>query len=191
MKSLIVASSVIFLSGCVPVIIGGMAAGGYTAARDKKFGDSINDSKIDVAVKNRLYKISPQLFSEVSAVCDENCVLLTGAVSNPEWVSVAERETWMVDGVRVVYNNVRAGSPLSIGQVTKDNLITTSCKSTLLCTSNVRSINYKLKTSDRVVYVRGLARSEDELAIVLEKLKGVSGVKKIVSYVRVMKNERT
>jgi osmotically-inducible protein OsmY len=178
---------VIFLSGCVPIIVGGgLATGGYTALRDKKVGDSLNDSKLDGEIKKRLYKVSPKLFSEVSAVVDEGCVLLTGVVSNPEWVSVAEKESWAVEGVAAVDNNVTYGEAVSPGQIAKDGLITTACRSALICAGDVRSVNYKLKTTDGVVYVRGIARTENELSIVLSKLQRVSGVKKVISYVKIM-----
>jgi osmotically-inducible protein OsmY len=185
--SLSIFGSVAFLSGCVPVILGGgMAAGGYTALRDKRIGDSINDSKLDIAIKNRLYKVSPKLFSEVSAVVNEGCVLLTGVVSNPEWIGIAEKEAWTVDGVVAVDNNITHGEEISAGQIAKDNLITTACRSALICTAAIRSVNYKLKTANGVVYVTGIARTENELAIVLARLQKVSGVKKVVSYVKVL-----
>ena len=50
LTNLLLASS-FFVSGCVPVMIGGgMMAGGYTVLRDKKIGDSLNDSKIDIEI---------------------------------------------------------------------------------------------------------------------------------------------
>jgi osmotically-inducible protein OsmY len=170
----------------MPVIVGsGMVACGYTTLRDKKMGDSLNDSKIDIAIKKRLYAVDSKLFSEVSAVTNQGCVLLTGVVSNPEWGGIAEREAWQVDGVVAVDNNVTSGEELSPGQIVKDGFITSSCRSSLLCAFSVRSVNYKLKTADGVVYVTGVARTEEELNTVLSKLQNVSGVKKVVSYVSI------
>jgi osmotically-inducible protein OsmY len=174
------------MTGCVPVIVGGgLAAGGYTAMRDKPIGDSITDTKIEVAIKSRLYKISPQLYSLVSVNSDEGGVLLTGVVPNPEWVDVVERESWLVDGVISVNNNVTYGEPLSVAQTLKDDLITSKVRSKILCCKGVRSVNYKIKTMDGIVYLRGVAQSEQELEFVISEIQSVSGIKKIVSYVDV------
>ncbi|MDR0695557.1 MAG: BON domain-containing protein [Holosporales bacterium] len=180
------ASVALNLSGCVPVLIGGgFVAGGYTAMRDKKIGSTINDTKLDAAIKTRLYKISPKLYSDVSVVVDHGCVLLTGSVSDPEWVVVAERESWAVDGVVAVDNNITHGEAITTAQTVKDGYITSVCRTSLMCTSGVRSVNYKLKTMNNIVYVRGVSKTEEEKQLVLAKLQKVRGIKKVVSYVTV------
>jgi osmotically-inducible protein OsmY len=174
------------MTGCVPVLIGGgMAGGGYLAARDKGIGETITDSKIDTLVKNRLYGVSPKLFSEVSAVAHEGIVLLTGVVSNPEWVTEAEKQAWAVKGVKGVRNYVMYGEELTPAQITKDGWITTKGKTTLTVTKDVRSVNYKIKTADSVVYIVGIAQTKQERAIVLTTLKQISGVKKVVSFIKI------
>jgi osmotically-inducible protein OsmY len=173
------------MTGCVPVLVGGgMVGGGYLVARDKDMGETIADSKLDTLVKNRLYKVDHKLFSEVSAVANEGIVLLTGVVSNSEWVAIAERETWAVRGVKGVRNYVRHGEELTSGQVAKDGWITTKCKTTLTVTKDVRSVNYKIKTADSVVYIMGIAQTKQERITVLTALKQISGVKKVVSFIK-------
>ena len=182
LTSLLLASSIL-VSGCVPVLIGAGIGGGYTAFRDKKLGDSLNDSKIDIEIKERLYKIDHKLQSDVSAVADRGCVLLTGVVSNPEYVSIAEKEAWAVNGVIEVNNHITVGE-FSASDLVKDNYITTACKAALLSCKNVKSVNYKIKTYASVVYVLGIARTEEELKSALDAMQKVKGVKKIVSYVK-------
>jgi osmotically-inducible protein OsmY len=172
------------VAGCVPVFVGtGVITGGYVAIRDKGIGDSISDSKIDMAIKKKLYRISKKLYSEVSVATDMGAVLLTGIVSDPEWVSIAEREAWAENGVKTVDNNLVHGDEISVSQILKDGTITSSCRSVLICTSSVRSVNYKLKTMNGVVYVRGTARSGEELNTALSQIRRVKGVQKVVSYV--------
>lgn len=183
LKTLLLVSPFL-LSSCVPVIIGGgMVSGGYTMMREKNFGDSINDSKIDLEIKNRLYKIDARLQSEVSAVTDHGCVLLTGIVSNPEWVSLAEKEAWSVRGVLEVNNHITSGE-LQASQLIKDDYLTTACKTALLCSSDIRSVNFKIKTYDSVVYVLGIARTETEMHKTLDIVRKVKGVQKVVSYIK-------
>jgi osmotically-inducible protein OsmY len=174
----------LYVTGCVPLIVGGgIAAGGYAAVRDKRVGDSITDSKIEVAIKAKLYKISPKLYSLVSVNSDEGAVLLTGVVPNLEWVEAVEKESWLIDGVVAVNNHVTHGEQLSVKQTLQDDLITSKVRSKILCCKGVRSVNYKIKTMDGVVYVRGIAQTSQELEFVISELRSISGVKKIVSYV--------
>lgn len=181
-------SLAVFFSGCVPTIIGGgLAAGGYTAMREKRVGDSLSDTKIETAIKTKLYKIDPELYSAVSVNVDERCVLLTGSVKNPEWITMAEKESWSAEGVEVVDNNLVVGE-IPLSQVMQDSLITSKCRTQLICSSDIRSVNYKLKTMNGVVYVTGVARSEEELNQALDVLRKVGEVKKVVSYVNVMKS---
>jgi osmotically-inducible protein OsmY len=158
--------------------------------RDKKFGDTITDSKIEVAVKKRLYGISAQLYSDVSVISDRGYVLLTGNVHNPDWVNIAEREAWATDGVIGVDNCLSFGEEISVAQAMKDGFITSSCRTSLLCDSNINSVNYKIKTMNGTVYLLGMAKSEAELRLALSKIQAVSGVKKIVSYVSLQPKKR-
>ncbi|MDR2458975.1 MAG: BON domain-containing protein [Holosporales bacterium] len=179
-------AAVYITTGCVPVLIGGgMAGGGYIAVRDKGVGETITDAKLDTLVKSRLYKANRKLFSEVSAVASDGIVLLTGVVSNQDWVMIAEKETWAVKGVKGVRNYLRYGDELTPGQITKDGWITTKCKTTLTVTKDVRSVNYKIKTADSVVYVAGIAQTVQERSIVLATIKQISGVKRVVSFIKI------
>jgi osmotically-inducible protein OsmY len=157
--------------------------------RDKRIGSTIDDTKLDAAIKTRLYKISPKLYSEVSAVADHGCVLLTGTVSDPEWISAAEREAWAVDGVVAVDNNLTHGEAITPSQTIKDGYLTSVCRTSLMCTGGVHSVNYKLKTMNNIVYVRGVAKTEEEKQRVLSKLQTLRGIKKVVSYVTVAKKK--
>ena len=185
-KTLLLFSVPILITGCVPVIVGGgMVAGGYTALRDKNVGNSISDTKIDMVIKQKLYKIDPNLFSQVSVITDYGCVLLTGIVTNPDWVNIAERVAWSVRGVTEVNNHIVVSDKEYLGQVFKDDFITSTCRSALVGKKEVRSVNYKLKTMNGIVYVLGIARTQEELDIALSTIQKISGVKKVISYVKV------
>ena len=177
------------LTGCLPVIVGGgVLTTGYMVIRDKSVGESLSDTKLEAAIKARLYKANKELYSNVSVNVSEGCVLLTGVVRNQEWISISEKESWAVNGVKVVDNNITSGEELGVSQIMKDGVITSSCRASLLvCAGSVKSLNYKLKTMNGVVYVTGTAKSDEELNVALSKIQKVNGVKKVVSYVNVIK----
>lgn len=187
-KSRKILNTIILLStvttGCVPMIAGtGMGIGGYTAIREKGIGESISDTKIESAIKTKLYKISPELYSNVSVSADKGCVLLTGAVLNQSWISDAERESWATEGVIAVDNNIISGQTLGVDKIIQDGVLTSKVRGSLLCAKSVKSVNYKLKTMNSIVYIRGVASSKEELEKVLSIIQHTRGVKKIVSYV--------
>ncbi len=177
-------------TGCVPMVVcTGIGTGAYTAMRNKNVGESISDTKIESVIKAKLYKISPELYSNVSVSVDRGCVLLTGAVMNSAWVYEAERASWGTDGIVVVDNNIIFGQTISFGTMMHDGVLTSKIRGKLICAKDVRSGNYKIKTMDGVVYVRGIATSKHELRRVLEAIQHVQGIKKVVSYVMIQNNK--
>jgi osmotically-inducible protein OsmY len=179
-----------FLQGCAPVIIGSgvavsVATGGYVMTRDKTVGTSIDDTKIGTVIRSNLYRISPQCYSDVSVMVDKGGVLLTGSVSEEAWIERVEEEAWKVKGVISVDNNLVYGKKISVATIMKDSLITSEVRTALLGTKEVRSSNYKIKTTDGIVYLRGIAYTERERKIALDTIRRIKGVKKIVSYVTI------
>jgi hyperosmotically inducible protein len=158
--------------------------------REKPIGDSMTDTRIEAIIKANLYKVSPELYSAVSVNVDNRCVLLTGAVQRLEWVSIAERESWKVSGVATVDNNVIFGKTIDLATIMKDGMITSKVRGHLLCSSNVKSSNYKVKTMNGVIYIRGVSATANELNNILQSIQHIHGVKKIVSYV-VVQNKKT
>ena len=59
----------------------------------------------------------------------------------------------------------------------------------LLADEAVNSFNYNIEVSGAVVYLIGLAASDAEHARAVEIARGISGVKRVVSYVEVKRPE--
>jgi osmotically-inducible protein OsmY len=175
-------------SGCAPIFVGaGLSVGGYAVSREKSVGDSINDSKIENSIKYRIYKISPELYSNVSVIVDRGNVLLTGVVPNSQWPQFVEKEAWQTHGVYAVNNNISVGQFLNVSRILEDGAITSKIKMGLTYKKNVRSANYKIKTVNSIVYVLGVSKTNEELNLVFDAIKHVKNIKKVISYVEVMK----
>lgn len=174
----------IVLTGCLPVVLVGGTATGVVMTKDKALGDSLKDSNIETAIKKRLYSnLGPGVYSDVSVVSECGAVLLTGSVRTPDISSSCEEIAWTVDGVTSVDNNLFVGDQIPLSVMMKDNMITSEARSVLIVTKNVKSVNYKLKTMNQVLYVRGIAHSQEELEAALSSLQRIKGVNKVVSYV--------
>src|SRR5579871_5732595 len=111
-------------------------------------------------------------------------VLLTGAAETPQQKTEAAEIAKTVPGVRAVYNEIEVGPAESFWHSTQDAWITSQVKSNLVF-SDVRSVNYDIKTVDGSVYLIGSARTQAELDHATDLARRVRGVKRVVSYVEV------
>lgn len=186
--ALSLSTSLFLVTGCVaPLVIGGGAAIGTLAVREKGVTGTMSDSQISVVIKAKLYSYDPDLHARVTVNVEGGEVLLTGSVQNQEWPVEAERIAWEASGVKKVLNNIEVvdNDDIGVGIYAQDTWITTQLKSKLLFGDDIRSINYSIKTVGGVAYIMGIAQSKEELEKVLDIASKTSGVTKVVNYTRV------
>lgn len=165
------------------VLIGtGAAVGGIVAGRDKKINSSIQDTKTDIEIKKKLQQYDINAFKNVSVTTDNGCVLLTGTVKNDEYIQQAEKIAWEVPEVKIVDNNITIKN-ISMQQIAKDGYLTAACRAKLLAESDIKSLNIKIKTVDGVVYLSGTAKNQKEIDNIVNAIKQINGIKKIISYI--------
>jgi osmotically-inducible protein OsmY len=172
------------LSGCVPAVVGGGAAVGAAAVKEKGVTGAWSDTKISAAIKLALYKKDPDLHRLVDVNVQNGEVMLTGAVPKEEMHLDAVKIAWEPQGVKRVIDNIGRSEGASIGTYTQDTWITTQLKSTLMFDGDIQSRNYSIKTVSGQVYIMGIAQDQTELDKVVNHARNTSGVSKVVSYVR-------
>jgi osmotically-inducible protein OsmY len=186
----IILTSLLALNGCVaPFVVGGAAAAGMIATREKGIGGTVSDSNICSKVKANLYNFNADLHAKVSVSVQNQEVLLTGVVQDPTWSSIAEELAKKVGDVKAVHNNIETEGEESIGSMSKDGWITTRIKSSLLFEDDLYSLNYTIETSNGIVYLTGVGQNEAEINKVVEIARNVSGVRKVVNLVKVKGQE--
>jgi len=111
-------------------------------------------------------------------------VLITGVVQNPEHRVEAVRLAWQINGVSQVINEIRVAESEGVTGFVKDNWITSKLRASLTFDRGVQSINYSIDTVQGVVYLMGVAQNQAELNRVIEVSRTISGVKQVVSYVK-------
>ena len=182
----IILASVLCLNGCIaPFVMGGAAAAGMLATREKGIGGTVTDSNICSKVKANLYNFNADLHAKVSVSVQNQEVLLTGVVQDSTWATEAERLARSVEDVKDVINNIETPGQESLGSISGDGWITTRIKSSLLFESDIYSLNYTVETSNGVVYLTGTGQSETEVNRVVEIARNVAGVKKVVNHVKI------
>jgi len=70
-------------------------------------------------------------------------------------------------------------------KLASDSWISTQIESKLLFAKDIASVNYSTETIDGNVYLMGVAQNKEELENVAKIASQISGVKKVVSHVRI------
>ena len=152
--------------------------------------DSLEDAEIQLSLNNRLLNHSPELFGDVSTEVIEGRVLLTGSVPRREDKVVATRAAWETPGVVEVTDELTIQGDSGAMAYAEDAWISNQLRVNLLTDMKVSSQNYNVETVDKVVHLTGIARSNKELARVIDHASVVPGVEKVVSHVLTIDDPR-
>ncbi len=173
--------------GCDPVtlIVGGTAAIGTATVRDKEGATGqISDAYLKKKIETVLYRKDPKLFDRIELAVKHGIVVVIGSFDDQSQCDTAME---IVRSVKTddVYDETKVEPQAKIGTFAEDSAITTRISSALTFDGNVSSLNYDLTTVNGVVYICGTAMSVYERDVVLNHARTTSGVKKVVSYIKI------
>lgn len=179
-----VSSLSFILTGCVPVAIFGVGAATVDlATQERGISGTFNDTDIRAQINNLWFKKSVELYSHVLLSVQDGYVLLTGTVANEDDRLEAIKLAWQARGVKNVFNEIKIGPPQSVEEGLDDTWISTKVRSGLIFDEHVHSTNYSVTTFDGVVYLMGIALSQEDLDAAILVAKDTRGVKNVVSHV--------
>jgi osmotically-inducible protein OsmY len=183
-------AAAIGLAGCTPtgVAVGAGATAGVAAMQERGIKGALSDTRTRIQINDKWLQADEQMYRKVSLQVQQGRVLLTGQVPSEEMRLEAVRLAWQADGVAEVINEIEVGDS-SFGDLATDTWISTQLKTDLLLDSEVYSINYSIETSNGVVYILGVARSQQEMDRVIDYARNLANVRRVVSYVRIMDAE--
>ncbi|MGL9734227.1 MAG: division/outer membrane stress-associated lipid-binding lipoprotein [Symbiopectobacterium sp.] len=169
----------LLLQGCIGVAAVGGAIATKTAIDPRTVGTQVDDGTLEVRVSNAISK-DQQLSKDarIVATAYQGKVLLTGQAPTTDLVNRAKQIAMGVDGAPEVYNEIRKGTPVSMGTASMDIWITTKVRSQLLTTNTVKSSNVKVTTENAEVFLMGLV-TQREGRSTAEIASKVSGVKHV------------
>lgn len=179
-------SSSLFVSGCtgLGLATGAAAVTGISAAQEGGIPRAYNDTKIKFKINEAWFQYDVNAFRKLGTTVNQGRVLLTGVVQDPAHRVEAVRLTWLVPGVEQVINEIRVAESKGITGFVKDSWISSRLRGSLTLDRSVQSINYSIDTVQGVVYLMGVAQNQAELNRVIETARTISGVKQVVSYVK-------
>lgn len=172
------------LTGCVPVVLAGAGTGAVVVAQERSPGDAIDDTVIRAEINRLWLAENAGMYRGLNLNVQEGRVLITGAVKTPQQRIDAVRLAWQVDGVREVHEEVQLGDGGGVGGYATDSYIATTLRGALTLDPDIRSINFSIEVENRVVYLIGIARDQQELNRVVDHARNIGLVSRVVSYVR-------
>ncbi len=179
-------STSFLLSACSPLGIasGAAAVTGISAAQEGGIRGAMSDAKIKLLLNEAWFQYDIDAFRKLDSTVDQGRVLLTGVVQDPNHRVEAVRLAWQVRGVKQVINEIRVEESEGFKGYVRDTWITSKLRTGFTIDRDVQSINYSIDTVQGIVYLMGVAQNQKELNHVIEKVRTTSGVKKVVSYVK-------
>ncbi len=174
------------LSSCMSMVASLGAAVGTAAAQEGGISRAASDARIQAEINERWFMHSVDMFAKLDMTVNQGRVLITGVVQDPEHRVQAVRLAWQPVGVVQVINEIKVADSEGIFGFAKDTWIAGRIRTSLIMDRDVESVNYSIDTVQGVVYLMGFAQNQGELNHVIEIARTTSGVKRVVSYVKLV-----
>jgi osmotically-inducible protein OsmY len=167
------------LTACVPLVVGGAAAGTALVATDRRTsGAQLEDEGIELRLLGRV-RSDLGTRVRVNVVSYNRQVLLTGEVPNEKDKQTVEQIARKVENVDSVVNALAIMNTPSLAGRSADLLITGRLKAAILDTSDLEINAIKVITEHNVVYLMGrVTKREADRATNIART--ISGVQRVV-----------
>ncbi|HIJ62489.1 MAG TPA: BON domain-containing protein [Rhodospirillaceae bacterium] len=177
---------ILSLAACDPVtgtVVGGAAAVGVGAAEERGFEAAVDDAKIRTAINALYFDHDFDMYRGLTMTVTEGRVLLTGTVKRPEAHIDAVRLAWQAAGVRQVIDEIQVTDKSDVTDYATDVWIANNLRTRMMFDQNIRNINYTVDVVNGVVYLMGVAQSQEELDRVLAHARDIGNVKRVINHV--------
>ncbi|MEE8351687.1 MAG: BON domain-containing protein [Rhodospirillales bacterium] len=161
-----------------------------TAVEDR----TADDIKKDLAIKASLTadvidKMGTKVIS-ISADVYEQSVMLTGVVEKAALKKQAETLARAIEGVKKIFNEILIIKDVdkekgAVENFVDDSVIETKINALLLDGRGVNVTNYRWRSVGGKVFIFGRALSKPELSKAIAIIKGIKGVTKVTSRVKI------
>lgn len=183
-KIALISSLPFFLTSCLAGLGVATVAGTKVATDPRTAGIQIDDEILEEKISYNINKYLNSLGSDeiknnrINVVVYNKIVLLTGQASSFEVQSKAKDEA-NIEGIKIVFNEIRIEPVLSAGQSLTDSWITSQAKSKMLVSNQVKATDIKVFTENGEVFLMGTVTGEQAEAAV-DIARNVGKVKKVI-----------
>jgi osmotically-inducible protein OsmY len=191
LAALTIALSGVLASGCVPLIIGGVATGVLVADDRRTSGTVVDDQNIELRLAN---DVSTQFgkVSNTNLTSFNRVVLITGEATTEQVRAGIEKLVRAYPNVRHVQNEMQIAGPSSLTARSNDSFITGRVKARIVDNQargkdpRVQANHVKVVTEAGVVYLMGLvtAAEADQAADIARTTSGVTRVVRVFELIK-------
>lgn len=176
------------LSGCIALVGGGAVMAGMSVADRRTTGTQVEDQGIELRAGNRIGEVLGDK-AHINVTSYNRQVLVTGEAGNEADRQAVERLVREQPAVRHVFNEVVVAPFTStLSQRSKDALITTQVKASLLDAKDIQASAFKVVTENKVVFLMGIVTPR-EAKRGAEIARGINDVTKVVRVVEVISED--
>lgn len=171
-------ASLVSLSGCAPLIIGGAVMTGVVATDRRTTGTQLEDESIEIKVGNAVRKeMGERIHLNVASFNRQ--VLLVGEVRTAADKERAEKLAQSQENVNSVVNDLAVMPVSSLTQRSKDAVTTGRIKAAFVDAKDLQVNAIKVMTERGVVYLMGRVTAR-EAKRATDIARGTGGVTKVV-----------
>lgn len=159
-----------------------------TTTMDVRTKDEVkNDFEISTGASKRLLDDPRAEWTSVTILTFAQHVVLAGAVKTVEAKKIAQEVAKDDPRIRSLANElIVIRKPGDEGGFVSDKTIDTKINASLTAAEGIGSVNMRWKTINGNVVLMGVARSKEEAALAIGKVKEVDGVKSVKSRLRIV-----
>ncbi|OAM52310.1 transporter [Methylovorus sp. MM2] len=178
-KLLLTAALATQLSACIPVVVGGAAAGGAMVADRRTSGTYIEDEGIEIKAEKSINDNIGIANIHVNVTSYNRNVLITGEALTEAIKAKAEQVVKTIDNVRSITNELTVEEKSTLPQRNNDAYITSKVKARMVKENRFPTNYVKVITEGGIVYLMGIV-SHQEAADAVDIASNTSDVQKVV-----------
>ena len=108
-------------------------------------------------------------------------IFITGKVETPEEKLKITKLAWETKGARSVKNDLKIKEEFNFQQSAKDILITSQMRSAMIFNKKIKAVNYNIDTYKKIIYIYGIAQTEEEKNEILKEASEILDVEDIIT----------
>ena len=180
-------ATVVGLSGCLPLMVGGAVMGGMVATDRRTSGTYVEDEGIEIKAAARIReRLGDRVHVNVTSYNRQ--VLLTGEAPTAEDKQLVEQVVAQVENVRNTVNEISILGNSTLTQRSSDAVVTGRVKAKLLDARDLLSNSFKIVTERGTVYLMGRV-TQREANRATEIITATQGVQRLVRVLEVLTEE--
>jgi len=184
LKLIILFFSPLLIFGCQSAYVATVSKAVLVDKEERSFNNFVEDTIIVAQLKNAYFSNNEKIFFNVSVEVTEGRVLLTGSVEQIDERIEATKLAWGIEGVNEVINEIQISNDEGILDYADDLIMKTKINAKLLLNKDILNLNYSVEVVNGIVYLIGIAQSQEELDSVINISESTYGVQNVINYVR-------